>query len=94
MLAFDTVLGGGLMDASVQPTDQPQPDGNGEDRNPAALPEGLRDLGWPLFAGCVGCGVLLGLVIGGVIVLVVRRKRSSEAQSPGATPPPGPPPTP
>jgi hypothetical protein len=76
MLAFDTVLAGGLSESSTTATEQPQPDGNGEDRTPFAFPEWLRDPGWPLIAGCVGCGVLLGLVIGGVIVLVVRRRRS------------------
>lgn len=41
------------------------------------FPEQWRDPGWPLFACCVGCGVLLGLVIGAVLVLVMRKRGKS-----------------
>ncbi|MDO8916027.1 MAG: hypothetical protein Q7W16_08105 [Coriobacteriia bacterium] len=74
MLPFETVLAGGLSEPSTQTTEQPQPDGNGEDRTPGALPEWLRNPGWPLISGCIGCAVLLGLVIGGTLVVVLRRR--------------------
>jgi hypothetical protein len=76
MLLFDTVLAGGLADPSVEPTEQPQPDGNGEDRNPGVLPEWLRTPTWPVIAGCMGLAAVLGVIIGSVWVVAVKRSRA------------------
>jgi hypothetical protein len=94
MLKFETVLAGGLTDPSEQTTEQPQPDGNGEDRSGAGgWPAWLREPGWPLVVACVGCAALLGLITGGLIVALARRRRASSRGSdespPGAAPPGG-----
>ncbi len=60
--------------------------------SPARFPEWLRDPGWPLMAGCVGCGVLLGLIIGGVMVILARRMRARRDQIERSSPTPGEPP--
>jgi hypothetical protein len=95
MLTFETVMAGGLTEASDEPTDRPQPDANGQDRNP--VPAWFQGPGGPLRLGCVGFGILLGLLIGGTLVLVQRRamaRRAAAEQAPAApgSAPPAPPP--